>query len=51
MCNNDNKQNGLKCDVVVYDEMIRYEDVTTMKIKEQLKQEQQNDFESGRRYC
>ncbi|MGR5995616.1 hypothetical protein ACT7C9_26785 [Bacillus cereus] len=35
----DNKLEGLKCDVVIYDEMIRFEDLTTMKIKEQMKQE------------
>ncbi|MGN4665797.1 hypothetical protein ACTFRP_07905 [Bacillus cereus group sp. MYBK234-1] len=36
----DNKLEGLKCDVVIYDEMIRFEDLTTIKIKEQMKLEQ-----------
>ncbi|KAA1804002.1 hypothetical protein P5772_02320 [Bacillus cereus] len=36
----DNKLEGLKCGVVIYDEIIRFEDLTTMKIKEQMKQEQ-----------
>lgn len=31
---------GLKCDVVIYDEMIRFEDLITIKIKEQMKLEQ-----------
>ncbi|WP_306692821.1 hypothetical protein [Bacillus cereus] len=41
MRKNDDKQNGLKCDVVIYDEMIQFEDLTMMKIKEQMEQKQQ----------
>lgn len=36
----DNMLEGLKCDVVIYDEMIRFEDLITIKIKEQMKLEQ-----------
>lgn len=36
----DNTLEGLKCDVVIYDEMIRFEDLITIKIKEQMKLEQ-----------
>ncbi|MED2125018.1 hypothetical protein P4V88_25915 [Bacillus thuringiensis] len=36
----DNKLEGLKCGVVIYDEMIRFEDLITIKIKEQMKMEQ-----------
>ncbi|MEC2945789.1 hypothetical protein V2151_28265 [Bacillus cereus] len=36
----DNKLEGLKCDVVIYDEMIRFEDLITIKINEQMKLEQ-----------
>ncbi|MED1641238.1 hypothetical protein P4V01_30700 [Bacillus thuringiensis] len=36
----DNKLEGLKCDVVIYDEMIRFEDLITIKIQEQMNLEQ-----------
>lgn len=36
----DNKLEGLRFDVVIYDEMIRFEDLITIKIKEQMKLEQ-----------
>ncbi len=37
MRKNDDKLDGMKCDVVIYDEMIQFEDLTTMNIKEQMK--------------
>ncbi|MGH0950007.1 hypothetical protein [Bacillus mycoides] len=40
MRKNGDKIDGLKCDVVIYDEVTQFTDVTTMKIKEQMKQEQ-----------
>ncbi|MDK7476323.1 hypothetical protein OWP15_27110 [Bacillus paranthracis] len=41
MCKNDGKQDGLKCDGIIFDEMIEFEDMTTMKTKEQTGQKQQ----------
>ncbi|WP_176520279.1 MULTISPECIES: hypothetical protein [Bacillus cereus group] len=37
----DDNLEGQKCDVVIYDEMIQFEDLTTMKIRERMEQEQQ----------
>ncbi|AJH62355.1 hypothetical protein bcere0016_4900 [Bacillus cereus 95/8201] len=39
MCKNDDKQDGLKCDGIFFDEMIQFEDATTMKIKEKMRQD------------
>ncbi|WP_176549176.1 hypothetical protein [Bacillus toyonensis] len=41
MRKNDNRRYGLKCDAIIYDEMVQFENRTTVKIKNQMKQERQ----------
>ncbi|MGN4253981.1 hypothetical protein ACTFPI_13370 [Bacillus cereus group sp. MYBKT14-2] len=41
MLKTSHKQDGLKCDVVIYIETVQLEDVTTTKNKTQMKQVQQ----------